>query len=74
MKTDTGNIICHFAFRDVVRNSIVENKVFDNDIYELSKKYIKENSIVIDAGANYGQLSILFSKVKPNVKVYAWGL
>lgn len=72
-RTDTGSYyLPFFAFRDVVRNSIVENKIFDNDVYELSKKYIKENSIVIDAGANYGQLSILFSKVKPNVKVYAF--
>ena len=72
-KTDTGSYyLPFFAFRDVVRNTIIENKIFDNDVYEYSKKYIKENSVVIDAGANYGQLSILFSKVKPGVKVYAF--
>lgn len=72
-KTDTGiYYLPFFAFRDVVRNTIIENKIFDNDVYEYSKKYIKENSVVIDAGANYGQLSILFSKVKPGVKVYAF--
>lgn len=72
-RTKTGNYyLPFFAFRDVVRNTIIDNKVFDNDVYECSKKYIKENSVVIDAGANYGQLSILFSKEKPNVKVYAF--
>ena len=72
-KTSTGNyFLPFFAFRDVVRNTIIDNKIFDNCVYEHSKKFIKENSIVIDAGANYGQLSILFSKVKPNVKVYAF--
>ena len=72
-KTKTGNYyLPFFAFRDVVRNTIIENQIFDHDVYEISKKFIKENSIVIDAGANYGQLSVLFSKVKPNVEVYAF--
>ena len=72
-KTETGiYYLPFFAFRDVVRNTIIENKIFDNDVFERSKRYIKENSVVIDAGANYGQLSILFSKVKPNVHVYAF--
>ena len=72
-KTDTGiYYLPFFAFRDVVRNTIIENKIFDNDVFERSKRYIKENSVVIDAGANYGQLSILFSKAKPNVQVYAF--
>ena len=72
-KTRTGSYyLPFFAFRDVVRNTILEDKIFDQEVYECSKEYIKENSIVIDAGANYGQLSILFSKLKPNVKVYAF--
>ena len=72
-KTETGiYYLPFFAFRDVVRNTIIENKIFDNDVFERSKRYIKENSVVIDAGANYGQLSILFSKAKPNVHVYAF--
>ena len=67
-KTSTGSYyLPFFAFRDVVRNTIISNQIFDQDVYECSKKYIKENSVVIDAGANYGQMSILFSKVKPNV-------
>ena len=72
-KTSTGSYyLPFFAFRDVVRNTIIDNKIFDNEVYEHSKKFIKENSIVIDAGANYGQMSILFSKIKPNVKVYSF--
>ena len=72
-KTSTGSYyLPFFAFRDVVRNTIISNQIFDQDVYECSKKYIKENSVVIDAGANYGQMSILFSKVKPNVTVYSF--
>ena len=29
-------------------------------------------TIVLDLGANYGQMSILWSQQKPNVKVYAF--
>lgn len=72
-KTKTGNYyLPFFAFRDVVRNTIINDEVFDNEVYELSKTLIQENSIVIDAGANYGQLSILFSQSKSNVTVYAF--
>ena len=45
---------------------------FDEQIYNLSRSYIKENTIIIDAGANYGQMSILFSKVKKDVSVYSF--
>jgi FkbM family methyltransferase len=61
-----------FALRDVVRNHIINDQIFDEKIYEISKKFIKEDSIVIDAGANYGQMSILFSKVKKNVHVLSF--
>ena len=43
-KTKTGNYyLPFFAFRDVVRNTIIENEIFDHDVYEISKKFIKEN-------------------------------
>ena len=64
-KTKTGKFyLPRFAYKDIIRNHIINDKIFDYEIFELSKKYIKENSIVLDAGANYGQLSILFSKLK----------
>ena len=61
-----------FAYQDVIRREIIKNRIFDKDVFDLSKKFIKPNSVVIDAGANYGQMSILFSKLYKNVNVYSF--
>jgi len=61
-----------FAYQDVIRREIIKNRIFDKDVFDLSKKFIKPNSIVIDAGANYGQMSILFAKLYKNVDVYSF--
>ena len=72
-KTKTGKFyLPKYAYQDIIRNQIIDNKIFDYEIYELSQKYIKENSIVLDAGANYGQLSMLFSQLHKNVDVYSF--
>ena len=66
--TKTGKFyLPKYAYKDIIRNQIINNKIFDYEVFELSLKYIRENSIVLDAGANYGQLSILFSKIQKNV-------
>ena len=71
--TKTGKFyLPKYAYKDIIRNQIINNKKFDYEIFELSQKYIKENSIVLDAGANYGQLSILFSKIQKNIDVYSF--
>ncbi len=61
-----------YAYQDVIRREIIKNRIFDEDVYNLSKKYIKPNTVVIDAGANYGQLSILFSKLYLNTTIYSF--
>ena len=61
-----------FAFQDVIRNSIINNKIYEEKVYNAVKKHIKPNSIVLDIGSNYGQMSILWSKVKPGVQVYSF--
>ena len=61
-----------YAFQDVIRKEIIKNRVFDEYVFNLSKVYIKPDSIVIDAGANYGQMSILYSKLYNNVEVYSF--
>lgn len=72
-KTQTGlYYLPFFAFKDAIRNSIIQNQIFDKHIFDTAKKYILPNSIVIDAGANYGQYSILFSKVSNEVEVYSF--
>jgi len=58
---------------DAVIQTIINNQVFENEIVECAKRYIKKNTIVLDVGANFGQMSILFSElVKPNGKVYSF--
>jgi FkbM family methyltransferase len=58
---------------DIVRNAIIANQIFDNDIFAYAKKYIEEGSVVLDVGANFGQMSVLFSQVTGNKgKVYSF--
>ena len=42
------------------------------ELLPLSKKYVKPNSIVVDLGANYGQMSILYSKLFSDTVVYSF--
>ena len=59
--------------QDAVANMLVRGKYFDKQIIEIAKKYIKENTAVLDIGANFGQMSIEFSKaVGPAGKVYSF--
>ena len=72
-KTATGEYFLPlFAFKDRIRNSIIDNKIFDEKIYNCVKNFVKPKSIVIDVGANFGQMSILWSKCKPDVEVYSF--
>src|SRR6056300_699792 len=72
-RTKTGNYyLPRYAYKDIIRNCIINNTIFDEHIYHLGKKYIKENSIVLDLGSNFGQLGILFSKAQKNVDVYCF--
>ncbi len=72
-KTSTGTYyLPFFAFKDGIKNAITNDKIFDEHIFDVAKNYISENSIVIDAGSNYGQYTILFSKASKNVEVYSF--
>ena len=54
---------------DVVAVAMKTGELFDSEIYEAAKAFIKPNSIVLDIGANYGQMAIEFSKVAENTKL-----
>ena len=72
-KTITGNFyLPKFAHQDVIKKEIIKNRVFDEEVFKLAKQFIKPNSAVVDAGANYGQMSVLFSKVYSDVLVYSF--
>ena len=72
-KTTTGNYyLPQFALKDLIRNEIIDNKIFDRKVYETAIKYVKNDTIVLDIGANFGQLSVLLSKCKKDVEVYSF--
>ncbi len=72
-KTKTGSYyLPQFALKDLIRNEIIDNKIFDRKVYETAIKYVKDDTIVLDIGANFGQLSILLSKCKKDVEVYSF--
>lgn len=61
------------AFDDHVANTIINNQIFDTEIIDCAAKFIREGTAVLDLGANYGQMSILFSKMTgPKGKVYSF--
>lgn len=72
-KTPIGNYyLPKETYSDVVANSIRIGNVFDEAILNIAKPYIKEGSIILDIGANYGQMAIEYSKLGKDVTVYAF--
>lgn len=47
---------------DVIIKHIVNDEVFEIAVVEAAEKFIKPGSVVIDVGACYGQMSILFAR------------
>lgn len=49
------------ATDDVIVNCIKEGIIFEPEIVETAKRFAKKDSVVLDVGANFGQMSVLFS-------------
>jgi FkbM family methyltransferase len=63
-KTAIGNYFLPIdAPNDVIVNHMKKGKLFEPEVIEISKKYINEGSSVLDLGANFGQMSIEFSRM-----------
>jgi FkbM family methyltransferase len=63
-KTATGNYYLPTdAYADNVANAIINNQIFENEVMELAAKFIKAGTSVLDVGANFGQMSVLFSNL-----------
>ena len=72
-KTSTGKYyLPQYAYKDLIRNEIINNMIFDKKVFDVGKSIIKENSIVLDVGSNFGQMSVLFSKLGNNIEVYSF--
>ena len=73
-ETITGNYFLPAdAVNDCIALDIKANKIFDENIYNLAKTFIKPGTTVLDVGSNFGQMAILFSNlVGDKGKVYAF--
>jgi FkbM family methyltransferase len=61
-KTATGNFYLPTdAKGDIVAQTIIQNNVFDNEVVDLAMRHIRKGTTVLDIGANFGQMSVLFS-------------
>jgi FkbM family methyltransferase len=61
------------SHEDIVANTIINNKIFEEEIVDSARTYIQRDSSVLDVGANFGQMSILFaSMVGQKGKVYSF--
>jgi FkbM family methyltransferase len=61
-----------FPDNDVITQSITAGRVFEPEIVDVARQYVSRGSTVIDVGANFGQMTLLFSQmVGPQGTVYA---
>ena len=73
-KTKSGNYyLPSDAPEDLIANAIKSNSIFDEEIYSIASKFIKEGTVVLDVGSNFGQMAVLFSNLTGDSgKVYAF--
>ncbi len=60
------------ARKDIVANGIKSGKYFEPEVIQLAEQYIKDGTVVLDVGANYGQMSVCFSKLNQKGTVYSF--
>lgn len=71
-ETPIGSYYLPFQIeKDPVANHLARGKEFEADVLNIARKYIKKNTTTIDIGANFGHMSIAFSKLVGNGDVYA---
>ena len=72
--TVTGNYFLPTdAHEDIVAHAIRNNRIFEKEVVDLARQYIRRGTAVLDVGANFGQMSVLFSNLAgDDGKVYAF--
>jgi FkbM family methyltransferase len=73
-ETATGNYyLPRDAAADLIASEIKAGRVFDKEIVAVAQKYAKPGTAMLDVGANFGQMTILFSDmVGDRGKVYSF--
>lgn len=70
---DNHNIYYYVNKNDTcISQWLLNGNIWESFMIEYFKRYIKENSNIIDIGANIGTHSIILSKLFPNCKVIAF--
>jgi FkbM family methyltransferase len=61
------------APNDAIIDHMKRGKIFEPEIIETAKRFIKKGTAVLDVGANFGQMSLVFSQlVGANGEVYSF--
>lgn len=47
---------------DVIVNEMMAGRVFEPEVVDIARQYITERTTVLDIGANFGQMTLLFSE------------
>jgi FkbM family methyltransferase len=72
-ETSIGNYYLPDRPRDIIVEAMKNGRVFEPAVVEAARRYIRPGSAVLDVGACFGQMSILFSKwVGPTGEVIAF--
>jgi len=72
-ETATGRWWLPDAPADDVANTIKSGRIFDAPIVREAERYIRPGTVVLDVGANFGQMTVLFAKlVGPRGHVHAF--
>lgn len=60
------------CYEDLIQTSIMESEFFDFEVLKNLRKYIKENSVILDIGANIGNHTMFFMHFCHPEKIYAF--
>lgn len=61
------------APRDNIAREMKEGKIFEPEVVECAERFIKKGTAVLDVGANFGQMSLVFSRLAgENGTVYSF--
>jgi FkbM family methyltransferase len=73
-QTTTGNYyLPRDAAADYIATAIRNNQIFDEPIVDIARNHVRSGTVVLDVGANFGQMSVLLSNmVGPAGKVYSF--
>ncbi len=72
--TDTHDIkmICDPCDKRIVPIEMLNFGPYEQDVYKIIGELIGSDSVIFDIGANYGWYSLIFSKIFPNARIFAF--